>query len=125
MKRTLLTAFLIAWCQALGNATDGPVYHTKTYAKLLRKLDGGIVDASSRSLNFLYYEEYATSSTTCELRIFNAQSDLLSTTNLNVTPGSNLVEFNLSSTSLYPGGQKYWIKVTNKKGEKFFLRFKI
>ncbi|HAD96429.1 MAG TPA: hypothetical protein DCG19_03425, partial [Cryomorphaceae bacterium] len=66
-----------------------------------------------------------TSSTTCELRIFNAQSDLLSTTNLNVTPGSNLVEFNLSSTSLYPGGQKYWIKVTNKKGEKFFLRFKI
>lgn len=124
MRKIALLILLLGLVSSI-DATDPPSYNNKVYAKLLRQLDGGIVDASSRSLNFIYYEEYAIEQTTVELRIFDDQSNLLVATNLNVDPGTNTIEYSLSSTTTYPANANYWIKVTNQKGEKRFLRFKI
>lgn len=95
-----------------------------SYAELARELDGGYYRVLDSTLRFRYFEQYAITDDSLDLRIYNGDRTPISSINYSgevVDHGDNRYQLDVGQLDL----GYYILEVTNEKGEERMLRFKV
>jgi hypothetical protein len=105
-----------------------------SYARPLRKLDGGFYETDKGVLRFIFEEEYAVSSNSIlNYVIYDKQKNEVIRSlgggscvapTINVGYGFNKIELNFSNVTCLNTGDYYIIEMKNSKNESVFMRFK-
>lgn len=112
---------------------DMTVYFPQlSYAILKKELDGGFFDVTPSKnptygnvLNFLFEEEYVNNNVNLQYKILRMdRSVVVGIPNQSVAYKENRYSINLAPFGLTPPNSYYILEVTDKKGEKTYLRFK-
>ncbi|MFN5442758.1 MAG: hypothetical protein ACK48V_00860 [Crocinitomicaceae bacterium] len=105
-----------------------------SYAKPLRKLDGGYYETDKGVLRFIFEEEYSVvANTQLNFVIYDMKKNevmrslgggVCSAPKVNVENGINKIELNFSSPTCLNTGEYYIIELKNSKNESVYMRFK-
>lgn len=105
-----------------------------TYAILAKNIDGGFYDITTArnpnyagKLNFKFDDEYVANGNTLDYKVYNMNRQLILTIpSLSVAYKDNRYSINLAALAPFNSNLNsyYVLEVTDKKGEKTFLRFK-
>jgi hypothetical protein len=113
-------------CSSQASVFINPQNCPSYYGKLSKTLSGSYYTVVDNKLAFTFEEEYYTApGEKINLRILDNGTEVATAaqfTGTEVTTGTNYYTFNISS--ILTQGKVYLLEVANKKGEKWYLRFK-
>lgn len=119
-------------CTAISGLSIEDIKNQKNYAVLKKTLDGGYFDVTPQknptygsTLNFLFEEEYGSNGINLDYKIYKMDRTLVATIpSQSVLYKENRYIISLATLGLVSANNYYILEVTDKKGEKSFLRFK-